>query len=342
MIDSNLVLIVGAGASAEYGMPVGAELARRVADLLALNDRSTAQAAEASLFAKVVSEIDPNAFQTNREIASRLAAAARQFASIDEALHFAADSEIAVRIGKLAISQAIVSAESQITDNVQARGGTLHPDRYLTHLLDLATGGRKRSEHQRFFSNLSIINFNYDRVVEETLFSALVQHYSLESAHAIQAIESISVIRPYGSVGGLPWQRSGKDLLEFGPRRRNVAMISKAANNIRTFTEGVTETGIQEQISEMLERASAVIVLGFGYHTQNLSILKTRGYHGFSDTMQVFATVSGINEHNHTRIKHALAERFGLRAQNHPSCLPMRAAEMFNALRFSIAAAVAR
>ena len=76
---------------------------------------------------------------------------------------------------------------------------------WLSHFLKMAMGSLTRQEALTGFNNVTI-NFNYDRAVEFFLFSKLQTDFDLTPDEACQAISSLTVIRPYGTVGSLPFQ----------------------------------------------------------------------------------------------------------------------------------------
>jgi hypothetical protein len=145
---------------------------------------------------------------------------------------------------------------------------------------------------EQAFKNVTLINFNYDRVLEHFLYSALQRKYGLNSSTSARVISGLSVIRPYDRVGALPWQvnedSSVEQVIPFGATPNNNDQIS-LAQNIKTFTEhGVSDSSIVP----ILEKARVVVFLGFGFHLQNMQLLRVRDSVPWRRT---FATVMGIS-----------------------------------------------
>jgi hypothetical protein len=80
--------------------------------------------------------------------------------------------------------------------------------------------------------------------------------------------------------------------------------VLAAAKNIRTFTEQIEGHTIRPSIDDALEKACAVICLGFGFHPQNLQLLTpTKGTDRWRPSVgHVSATTKGLNEGNYPTI----------------------------------------
>ncbi|XUU61862.1 hypothetical protein ACRAQ6_06240 [Erythrobacter sp. HA6-11] len=122
------------------------------------------------------------------------------------------------------------------------------------------------------FRNVSFVIFNYDRCVEQTLWLALQEHFSITAAQAAQALGEVQFLHPYGRLGPLPWQGEGQNKsLEFAFDPL-VANFPNIASRSRTFTES-TESGEIEQIHRAITDSERLIFLGFGFLKQNVELL---------------------------------------------------------------------
>src|SRR5262249_38303120 len=129
---------------------------------------------------------------------------------IDEALYYWSAKPEAVQLGKLSIAHEILMAEgnSSLSDRQTGRvdvasGGWMWP------FLSMTLGsGLTREQAEQAFTNVTFINFNYDRTVEQYLYLALQQYGRVSAAVAANAVTSLKQIRPYGSIGNLPWQEN--------------------------------------------------------------------------------------------------------------------------------------
>jgi hypothetical protein len=79
-------------------------------------------------------------------------------------------------------------------------------DTWLLYFLAMALASQTKAQATKAFQNVTVINFNYDRTVEHFLFSRLQTNFGLTGDEARSAIANLNIIRPYGSVGPLPWQ----------------------------------------------------------------------------------------------------------------------------------------
>lgn len=105
-------------------------------------------------------------------------------------------------------------------------------------------------------------------------------------------------------------------------------------NRIRTYTEERSDPEIS-QIGRAVDHARVVLVLGFGYHNQNIEILRTNRAAWHVDT---FMTVQGIGVHNHQAVLQKM--KSALNAIEHPQCLPVEAKSLMREFGTSIALAV--
>jgi hypothetical protein len=190
----------------------------------------------------------------------------------------------------------------------------------------MAVSGLRKEEIARIFENVSFINFNYDRTLECFLFHALTSLAQVNSTVAADIIGKMIVIRPYGSLGALDLQRHPYVGVE--------EELFEMARRIRTFTEAHQED-LQTQIIETLDRSYLVIILGFGFHGQNMELLVPPDQ---SKRQQPVAFVTAKNIHNHNigLIENTLNEYFNTGSVR---ILDMTAHELLSELRPSIIAA---
>src|SRR5262249_8064311 len=139
-----------------------------------------------------------------------LAASMLIHGSIDEALYYWSAKPEAVQLGKLSIAHEILMAESNRTLSDRQTGRVELPlDRWMFPFLSMTLGSDvTREQAEQAFTNVTFINFNYDRTVEQYLYWALQQYGQVSPEVAIRAVGSLKQIRPYGSIGNLPWQEN--------------------------------------------------------------------------------------------------------------------------------------
>ena len=116
---------------------------------------------------------------------------------------------------------------------------------------------------------MAFINFNYDRCLEHYLFHAVKRAFSVDDAAAARVMAGMPVIHPYGQIGALPWQ-SGIQAHPFGGDDLDLRGLSQ---EILTYTEQTTGARHLASIPTLVNSASKIVFLGFGFHKQNMQIL---------------------------------------------------------------------
>jgi hypothetical protein len=351
MFSCPTVFIIGAGASAEFGFPTGAALKQMVSEGLRFEydeigvirgDReifhriqSMAGDVELARRRKSMAADDRTRLTELTEDARQFSSTIGSFASIDEALHFwSGDPEI-VHFGKLAIANIMLKTELQSKLFSNRRRGVgraaeleVYADSWLAHVFSIALGSLKREEATRLaFQKVTFINFNYDRTVERYLALAFWARARVSPEQGDEPIEAtLNMIRPYGSVGSL-------DTVRYGARDKDLVEVAK---NIRTFAEQQLDTAEENKIAQALEEAELVIFLGFGFHQQNLAILRPKDGRPRDNVRHVLGTVFGIDENNHDALKEELLS-LGFRNSRPAILLDRPASKLITDLRMKIA-----
>jgi hypothetical protein len=158
MFNKPTVFIIGAGASAECGLPTGAGLTEQIHLGLGFRyEGGKLTAGDLNL-----SNILKRRFAGSGALvpsARELSAIVPTFLSIDEALHWLRSKPEAVEIGKLAISHYILAAERQSrlapksgSVNVASADGT-----WLRTFMSIALSGFDRDNVEKAFEQVTII-----------------------------------------------------------------------------------------------------------------------------------------------------------------------------------------
>jgi hypothetical protein len=126
MFANPTVFVIGAGASAEYGLPLGPTLRDRIA--LSVNSQyrhGLLQLGDENLLNAITLEFNGEKTALNAFIAAGrdLAASMPMHASIDEALQYWSGKPEAVQLGKIAIANEILGAERNSTLSVKRDTG---------------------------------------------------------------------------------------------------------------------------------------------------------------------------------------------------------------------------
>jgi len=138
-------------------------------------------------------------------------------------------------------------------------------------------------------------------------FFTLVAQFRLTREQAQRTISNLKIIRPYGAVGPLPWQSTNADeAMAFGADlASDHEALFRLAKNIYTFTEQATGLA-KSAIEEAINQAAVIVVLGFGFHQQNMLVLQGNR----PNSRRIFATVHGIDKENHDNLARRLSRTF--------------------------------
>ena len=287
MFKSKTVFVVGAGASKEAGLPVGFELASKIAAMLDIRyqDFNRLVSGDQAIAAAIQqytrgSGENPNDYQ---QAAWRIRDAMPQALSIDNFIdaHYH-DTHVKI-CGKLGIVRAILEAEGKSRLKPKDhptnynRRTTLNyaalSDTWYDAFQKLLFENVRRDQIASLFENISFIIFNYDRCIEHFLFHALQNYYNIPESDAAELVNQATIVHPYGVVGPLEWQRPVQSVA-FGTERPGTPLI-ELANQIKTFTEQNENNSNLLKIHSCLQNAQFMVFLGFAYHELNVSLLAT-------------------------------------------------------------------
>lgn len=244
MVTKETILVLGAGASVPYGYPTGKQLAHQI--IQGENDNELIKEL-------LIMGIDDE----------KLKAFFRDFAmssspSIDAFLEYRQEH---LEIGKLIVARLLIQCEHE-----KKLFGTDDWYQYLWQHLG--------TSFDEFGNNkLGIVTFNYDRSLEHFLFNALKGKYGKTDEETADKLKQIPIVHVHGQIGQLPWQSSNNGR---GYRRRHTPEeLKKSSSEIKVVHEstGNAEAKFNEAIV-LLNKATNIYFLGFGYHKLNLERLK--------------------------------------------------------------------
>jgi hypothetical protein len=265
MFRRKTLFIVGAGASAEFDLPLGIRFERGF-NFIGSGDQR--------LYDQLVRlKGSANEWQA---AAMRIRDGLPFAQSIDDFLDQRRTDTWINLYGKAAICQAILEAEreSKLYFN-RAKGdepfnANAIADTWLAKFMYMLCRGVPRENVAHLFEQLDFIVFNYDRCLEHFLISGLERAYSITVEDAASIVGKLDILHPYGSVG-----RLGQ--VAFGNSGANCVAL---AEQIKTYTEQADEQTVLRAISDHVERAECIVFLGFAYHSQNMQMLRTTNRSG--------------------------------------------------------------
>jgi hypothetical protein len=261
MIREPTVLILGAGVSHDYGLPLGRELLLNIAK----NLHDSAPNARSPL-ARLLKECG---FTYSEIYAFRDELMESMQPSVDAFLEQRTEYS---KIGKAAIAAMLIAAEDP--QKLKTRESNIRVYEYLWHRMTGAPGSYPGN-------GLSVITFNYDRSFEyflETALRASHSEFRQENEILRRATSHFPVIHVYGGLGRL--EQESTNYLPYGTSRKpypEASVITSAAERLRLYHETESDPQVVSQIRDLLAEASTVCFLGFAFHPVNVRLLKHRG-----------------------------------------------------------------
>jgi hypothetical protein len=256
MITKPTVLILGAGASSVYGFPTGEKLVSNIIfNLRPLLKNETRVGVNVDWVPFLIDNFEINEediydFQEKLDYAR---------ISVDAFLEY---SNEFLEVGKLAIALSLISNEK----NKKLFNADKNWLDYLRIELD--------APFDVFGENkLSIITFNYDRSIEQYLFTVLKNTYGRSNAECVEQLSKIPIIHVHGKLGSLPWQEKNGRPYENKITPENIKL---ASDQIIIISESNEDSKEFRQAFELLKNADEgkIYFLGFGFNPVNLRRLK--------------------------------------------------------------------
>lgn len=323
--EKSLVLVIGAGASNEVGLPLGSELKKQIGKALdiryerGINRESGDEIIDGS-FRVLASEDHQNRHNNINlylEAAWRIRDAMPQAISIDNFIDSHRSNDTIALCGKLAIARCILDAECKSKlkvdrDNINNKiDFPAVENTWFNSFFQLLTENCQQNDLPERLSKVGIICFNYDRCIEHYLHSSLQNFYGMSADDASSLLSNLEIHHPYGTTGKLPWQdiREG---FQYGaaPNPRKLIML---ANGLRTFTEGIDKSNSDIVATRsLLCSTKRIVFLGFAFHRLNLQLLFPGLQSGEqARATKIYATALGISPSDVKEIMNDLSSHGG-------------------------------
>lgn len=271
MITTKTVLVLGAGASSDFGFPLGIGLLYEICRI-SEGRGGWCQICEAGHDPK-----DLSAFLDGLRIS--------EWGSVDWYLEKVPDH---VQVGKAAIAVVMMGFDGR-SDLFPPHSPKENWYRLLLDLLDSDGPGS-------FGDNrLSVITFNYDRSLEHYLLKVLSSPSRGRTKKQVsQDLGSLEIVHVHGSLSPL-----ATPLFELGPQYGS----EPTADSIRLATDAIIVVGQAEgdtaefiRARELLTNADRIVFLGFGYHAESvrrLGAFNSRWSDEDRDGTEVVGTMAG-------------------------------------------------
>ncbi|MEH6717184.1 hypothetical protein [Parasphingorhabdus flavimaris] len=314
MFRAKTVLVIGAGASVEVGLPMGSQLLKQIVKLTNIKfefNRQNAGDHDIVEALKLCLDEGGEVTKLNKHLAAgrQLGESAKQALSIDNVIDALEDPQIEL-VGKIGIVRAILKAEaaSPAFKSTQGMPDTMDlsqfNDTWYGSLTKILTENVRKSQVHSLFDNLEIINFNYDRCLEHYLPISLASYYGLKPEAIREVMQGLTIHRPYGIAGRLPWQTGDAPSVGFG--EGSPQLLADVAQQVRTFTERVEEGEALAAMRATIAGADRVVFLGFAFHRQNVELLAQK----MQSHSELVATAYQISKSDKSVIEDELGKAF--------------------------------
>ncbi len=204
-----------------------------------------------------------------------------------------------VELGKHAIAASLLPREKP---DLLFRD-TVHNPNWLKTLFRCINGPVDTFEQ----NELTVITYNYDRSVEQFLFTSLKSIYNLDDAHCASAIQKIPVIHLHGLLS--PIIGKPGTIVGYG-EEISTLRVQGCARNIRIIHESIEGIAEFDQAHKAIQDAEIIAFLGFGYNKTNLVRLLSPNIRP-GRRPDVFASVCGFGAAEIQAIKSYLDRYFG-------------------------------
>jgi hypothetical protein len=257
MIRQATLLILGAGASAEYNFPTGRSLLFRIVrGLRGVEGRLRFDMQQCGFSDSLIKAFANELDGSNQP-------------SVDAFLEMHAQDAYYDKLGKAAIAASLIADEATPALADRSR---IKVYEYIWH--------RARGTPGTYPGNaLSVITFNYDRSLEEFLRQSLCDSHPEFRDRGLEftrALTHFPIVHVYGSLGSL--DENNDSYLKYGgvDHPESPDRVRDAAGRIKLYHEASGGTA-NSPIREQIEKAETVCFLGFGFEPVNLKLLQFFG-----------------------------------------------------------------
>ena len=289
MIKEKTVFILGAGASKPYGYPTANDLRQ---DILSRKPPN---------FGMYVSDYFRSSFEFetlmdkyNRYI--EILKDTPRGTSID--LHISRNPSHTY-IGKMILYHKILVAEidSRLSDNVP------EDEDWYSHLFEEMTRDFIGPSKINISDNkISFITFNYDRSLENMLYTYLDKSFNdYENKDEIMSeIKAIKIYHIFGRIFGMDWENNR---VKIPYKRSNLLKVDLTTfyHDILLIHEKKKLANIINEIKDEILSAKRIIFLGFGYRDDNMKLLDFPNI--LKPGQKVYGTALNYTENEIIRIK---------------------------------------
>lgn len=334
-MSKKTVFVIGAGASAEAGLPTGDTLKDQISKLLYFKfdfHRLTTGDYHILEALKEISNDSDNTDDVNSYLneARHISEALPLAISIDNFIDAHRDNTKIATCGKLAIVRSILDAERKSSLYFEYTGRSSNLDltkiknTWYIPFFKLLTENCTKDQLKKRLADVTLIIFNYDRCVEHFLINAIESYYKIKPSEAAEIVSCINILHPYGKVGNLPNLSSDSNTTHFGTEPHPTQLV-QLMKGIKTFTES-TEVGETLKIKTSIAEANKLVYVGFAFHKLNMELISPTSRTGKKP--QCYATTYAISESDKVVISQQIRAQAGTVSE--PKLANLKCGDFFN------------
>jgi hypothetical protein len=160
--------------------------------------------------------------------------------------------------------------------------------------------------------------------IEHFLPHAFMMAFGMNLSEAQRLVAGkLNILRPYGSIGRLPWQSGEAPECEWATD--TPWNIHNLAGHIRTLSEQAQNRQLVMALQSAVASAKRLMLLGFGFQPQNIDLLFDRG---LSHQPEVLMTLYGMAPTNRNAVTKTIRRKTGLERDDQLMIQTARAYEM--------------
>lgn len=318
-MPKEIVFVIGAGASAELGLPTGYDLRKKISALLnfEFHDAISTQLlrGDETILSALRTEVGPHGpLKPFIEKARLIRDAMPQAESIDNYLDSHSGDRETELCGKLAIVRSILEAERRSKLYFQQHNmfdkldfWQLENTWYIPLTQILQENCTLDALEDRL-KQISFIVFNYDRCLERYLQLWLENYFRLGTSEAIKLVSQMQIYHPYGKIGTLSGMSGDgtEPTSGFGAEVSGGELL-QLSRNVRTFTEGTDPDSSEiNVIRSLIDRCEMLVFLGFAFHRLNLKLLQPDKPTKATVDCRCFGTAKGLSDSDRREVESML------------------------------------
>jgi hypothetical protein len=290
MFKEMTAFVVGAGAGVDISMPTGKQLIEEIEKRLTArpDDHGRSRGLHSARMNETIQKICSRRRADQMVLlgsAHSIAQGAHHMGSIDTYIHAHSHDENIKLVGKMAIVDTILDYERNCDLFID---WTRHPFNFknedkvrkswLAVLMNLLVQNvTVEGNLDKIFNNIAIVNFNYDRCVEQYLYKSLQRSFGISEQRAAELMSKLLIHHPYGLIAEMVWKAQHKGLhLGGDPHDKLNVDLELLSHNIKTFNEEVEGSEGLDNMYDFLTEAPNVVFLGFHFHSQNVKLITPR------------------------------------------------------------------